>query len=257
MPAVVPLSVPLRLVSVTHAGPPEVALWQVALRSEDEGAFDVVPDAACLALLSADERRQAQAFQRHEDVLRFVTVRAALRVLLGHALNRAPHTLALTRDAHGRPQLAGAAPGGLDFNVSHAGAYGLIALSTAASVASAASGYRVGVDLEVCRSAFDWRSVAALTLDHEEQAELAALESAAAQRAAFFESWVAKEALLKAAGVGITEGLNIAPLYPRRGEQERVEWRAATQARWPGFAACWVAAPEGYCACLAWSARGA
>ncbi|WJF91879.1 4'-phosphopantetheinyl transferase superfamily protein [Paraburkholderia bonniea] len=230
-------SLPGEPVRVAHAGPSGVALWRVAI------ALDAALDSRCFAMLTADERQHAERFLRHEDAARFAAVRAALRVLLARLLGCTPHELVLTRDAHGRPQLASGAAA-LDFNVSHSGGYGLIALSTVG---------RVGVDIEQRRADFDWRAVAALTLDHAEQVALAACATPAAQNHAFYDSWVAKEALLKAAGVGVVEGLHIAPLTPRTSEQ--VAWCAAARARWPEFAAAWVAMPDGYAACVAWSER--
>jgi phosphopantetheinyl transferase len=102
----------------------------------------------------------------------------------------ASHALRLVRDAMRRPSLDAAAS--LDFNVSHSGAHGLIALSTRR---------RVGVDIEQCRADLDWRSLASLTLAGSEVAWLG--KAPAGERLAhFYDACVTKEALLKTSGRG-------------------------------------------------------
>ena len=137
------------------------------------------------------------------------------------------------------PHLAGS--DNFDFNVSHAGAHKLIAMSPVR---------RVGVDIEQHSDRFDWRSIATLTLDPAEAAWLERVD-AAQQSAAFYDAWVAKEALVKTTGVGITRGLQQLTVLPRDGIHVVLRNQIPDDMR--EIAAHWIAAPDAYSACVAWS----
>lgn len=221
------------LFPVPHDGPADVHVWRVDIR------FDTTLDSDTFAALSSDERTQARAFHRSEDALRFATVRAALRERLASALGSAPHALRLTRDAMKRPCLAEAMP--LDFNVSHSGAYGLIALS---------SRRRVGVDIEQRNAQLDWRSLTSLTLADSEADVLEQLDPQE-RLERFYDAWVAKEALLKTTGVGVVRGLQRLTVLPRDGVRVALRDEVPDEAH--DLAATWLAAPADYAACVAWS----
>ncbi|MBN3841985.1 4'-phosphopantetheinyl transferase superfamily protein, partial [Burkholderia sp. Ac-20349] len=158
------------------------------------------------AALSDDERARAARFMRHEDAVRSAATRAALRDVLGTALGIAPQAVAIVVDASGRPSLDGTHRASLDFNVSHAGDHALLAWAPAG---------RVGVDIECCNRAADWR---ALTREVCAPAEAAYLDSVplAARAGEFMRVWCAKEALLKALGTGIVGGLRAFAVVPPR-----------------------------------------
>ncbi|RDK02771.1 4'-phosphopantetheinyl transferase family protein [Paraburkholderia lacunae] len=220
-------------VPLTHEGPSDVSLWRV------DFDFDASLDDAAFAPLSDDERARARAFLRHEDALRFATVRVALRAQLAGHLGMAAHAIRFALDANRRPHVADFCA--IDFNVSHAGAHGLIAMSRCR---------RVGVDIEQHNDQFDWRSIESLTLDDSEAAWIAQLD-AALQIAAFYDAWVAKEALVKTTGVGITRGLQHLTVLPR--DSARVTLRNHIPDDMRAISARWIAAPEAYAACVAWS----
>ncbi|SDI57267.1 4'-phosphopantetheinyl transferase family protein [Paraburkholderia phenazinium] len=221
------------LFPVLHDGPPDVHVWRVDIR------FDTSLESDTFTALSSDERTQARVFRRSEDALRFATVRAALREQLASALGTAPHMLRLTRDAMKRPCLAEATS--IDFNVSHSGAHGLIALSTRR---------RVGVDIEQRNPQLDWRALASLTLADSETVALEQLHPEECIER-FYDAWVAKEALLKTTGVGVVLGLPRLTVLPRDGV--RVALRDTVPDEAHDLAASWLAAPAGYAACAAWS----
>ncbi|WP_175026199.1 4'-phosphopantetheinyl transferase family protein, partial [Burkholderia aenigmatica] len=158
------------------------------------------------AALSDDERARAARFMRHEDAVRSAATRAALRDVLGTALGIAPQAVAIVVDASGRPSLDGTHRASLDFNVSHAGDHALLAWAPAG---------RVGVDIECCNRAADWR---ALTREVCAPAEAAYFDSLplAARAGEFMRVWCAKEALLKALGTGIVGGLRAFAVVPPR-----------------------------------------
>ncbi|MFP3569560.1 4'-phosphopantetheinyl transferase family protein [Paraburkholderia sp. SIMBA_030] len=220
-------------VPLPHEGPSDISLWRV------DFAFDASLDDVAFAPLSDDERARARAFRRHEDALRFATVRVALRAQLARHLGVAAHAVRFTFDASHRPYIADS--GTFDFNVSHAGAHGLIAMSPCR---------RVGVDIEQHSDAFDWRTIASLTLDESEAAWIERLD-AAQQIAAFYDAWVAKEALVKTTGAGIARGLQHLTVQPRDSAQVTLRNHIPDDMR--DIAARWIAAPEDYAACVAWS----
>lgn len=220
-------------VLLPHEGPSDVSLWRV------DFAFDASLDDAAFAPLSDDERARARAFRRHEDALRFATVRVALRAQLARQLGVAAHAVRFTLDANRRPHVADS--DAFDFNVSHAGAHGLIAMSPCR---------RVGVDIEQHSDTFDWRTIASLTLDESEAAWIERLD-AAQQIAAFYDAWVAKEALVKTTGAGIARGLQHLTVLPRDSAQVMLRNRTPDDMR--DIAARWIGAPDAYAACVAWS----
>ncbi|WP_084904223.1 4'-phosphopantetheinyl transferase family protein [Burkholderia ubonensis] len=208
--------------------------WQVPLASP------------AYAALSDAERARAGRFLRPQDAVRSAGTRVALRDVLGAQLGIAPQAVALVVGEAGRPALDPAHRAPLDFNVSHAGDHALIAWS---------AGCRVGVDIERCDRATDWRALTREVCAAGEAAYLDALPDAA-RADAFMRVWSAKEALLKALGTGIGGGLRaFAVVPPRDAATPAVEVvsPAAPAAGVAGFNAAWLDAAPGYAACVAWT----
>ncbi len=128
------------------------------------------------------------------DRLRQRTREILAKLLCRHAGTAVAPRLAL--GPHGKPF----APGWpqLQFNLSHSGAFGLIAL---------ARGVPVGVDIEARRRRIDVGSLAQRFFSAGEAAALGALEEARRQET-FLALWTRKEALLKALGSGLSFGLH-------------------------------------------------
>jgi 4'-phosphopantetheinyl transferase len=118
--------------------------------------------------------------------------RAAVASVLGQYLGVAAAEVRFRRDARGKPELDN--PGiGLQFSKSCAGPLGLLAISEDA---------RVGVDIEpLGRIPAHW-AIVHEALTERERFALPTDEAAVAD--SFLRSWVRKEALLKAAGVGLS-----------------------------------------------------
>ncbi len=191
------------------------------------------------ALLSAEEGERALRFHRHEDKVRFVAARAALRRLLGARMRCCPQSLRFTANKYGKPRLAVAcsADPAPYFNVSHAGDFALIALSDRVPV---------GVDIERrdphCDVAGLSRQVLS-TLERQLPGE---------RRLDFFEYWTAKEAVLKAMGLGVTEHLQrLSVLLPERASEHRYDLRREGL-EGPGVDVLRLDSPFGYAAALAW-----
>lgn len=176
----------LRSIAVSDPG---VKLWLV----------DVTPDArrleAAEPLLAPDEIARADRFYHRRDRARFVLARAALRALLGEAVGAPPLALSFAQGQFGRPALVG--HNGPSFNVSHSGAFALVGLAARRTI---------GVDIEEMRENVDELDLARLFFCEDEYRALAALRDGA-RCDAFYRIWTAKEAVLKAFGVGIAEYL--------------------------------------------------
>lgn len=146
---------------------------------------------ACHDALLPAEQRRAQGLRRADDRSRFITTRAVLRAALAGRLGVAPGAVALTTTARGKPVLDVAIHGDacVHFNVSHAGAWAVIAMAA----------YPVGVDIEQVRD-LDIAAVAAQVFD---PATCQRIARDAHARDAFFREWTAHEAQWKASGVGL------------------------------------------------------
>ncbi|HEX8991104.1 MAG TPA: 4'-phosphopantetheinyl transferase superfamily protein [Anaerolineales bacterium] len=151
--------------------------------------------ARLLALLSPDEGERARRFYFEVDRLRSVAVRGTLRILLGRYLDLQPEEIRFTYGQFGKPALGEAAGARwLHFNVSH---------SEDLAVFAFARSQPVGVDAERIRSITDESRFAAQLFSPAESAILNSL-SGYERVHAFFRLWTAKEAFLKAAGLGLT-----------------------------------------------------
>ncbi|ADP15914.1 4'-phosphopantetheinyl transferase superfamily protein 2 [Achromobacter xylosoxidans A8] len=191
------------------------------------------------ALLSREEAERALRFHRHGDKVRFVSARAALRRLLSARLNCYPGRLRFAANKHGKPRLdvACSADPAPYFNVSHAGGFALIALSDSVPV---------GVDIERRDPHCDVASLSRLVLSTHE------LESPEERRLDFFDCWTAKEAVLKALGLGVAEHLQRLSVFgpgPAGGScyalhRENLEG--------PNVDVLRLDSPSGYAAALAW-----
>ncbi|MEQ8849537.1 4'-phosphopantetheinyl transferase superfamily protein [Botrimarina sp.] len=142
-------------------------------------------------LLSADERRRADAFTHSPARRRFVVGRGSLRLWLAERLGVAAGEVRFEYGPNGKPRL-GDAP--LEFNLAHSGDLALCA----------ASGHAVGVDLEQLRPRKSADALAERWFHPDETARVRAAEDPLAE---FYRTWTAKEAALKLVGLGVGESL--------------------------------------------------
>ena len=125
---------------------------------------------------------------------RFALCRAALRAVLCSLLHCRNEELAFGASRHGKPfAVVGGAESSVGFNVSHSGAYGLIAWSVTG---------RLGVDIEERAARRSLDLLIEEVMGPDEQDELAALQGTA-QLEYFYRLWTCKEALIKALGTGL------------------------------------------------------
>ncbi|MDF0665455.1 MAG: 4'-phosphopantetheinyl transferase superfamily protein [Nitrospira sp.] len=149
----------------------------------------------CGGWLDEVERHRAARLIREDIRQRYVLAHGGLRAVLSRYLGVDADVIALNRNATGKPfltkELRDRSP--ITFNLSHAHDRALIAIS---------KGQEVGVDLEFVRADIE---VANLSKRFFTPSEHTAIMEASEERRAtiFFRYWVAKEALLKAQGVGL------------------------------------------------------
>jgi 4'-phosphopantetheinyl transferase len=139
--------------------------------------------------LSEDERERARCYRRPEDGVRFTARRALLRVLAGEQLRCDPRSIVFRVEELGRPVIA-FPESRLAFSVSQTVGLAMLAL---------AWDCRIGIDAERVNETIDVHEIAREVFS---DAELRSLKARPA--AAFFPTWVRKEALLKALGTGLS-----------------------------------------------------
>jgi 4'-phosphopantetheinyl transferase len=170
--------------------PCEAHVWAVPL----DGSHSVKELAATL---SVEEQQRAERFRLDQPRLQFMAGRVALRTILGRYLGVSGADIELVDDAHGKPRLATGAPAQVFFNVAHSARLALV---------GATIGCEVGIDVERRREVSHWQEIADRYFhDAEVRAILASPPSDRA--AAFLQCWTAKEAVLKALGVGLRGSL--------------------------------------------------
>ncbi|MCC7335653.1 MAG: 4'-phosphopantetheinyl transferase superfamily protein [Pirellulaceae bacterium] len=147
-------------------------------------------------VLNAEELARANRFVHADVRRRFIVCRSRLRHLLARELGISAAQVEFRYEQWGKPQLRQSVAADLQFNVSHSGDWGLIVLARVA----------VGVDLELLNDRFEYRGIATQILSSRERTAWERLPPAV-QANETLRLWVCKEALLKAMGLGIAEGL--------------------------------------------------
>lgn len=233
--------------------PTDVDVWLLTMSMLPTADAATSPGLDGVPHLDAAERARAAAFRRPADRWRFALTRAALRERLAAQVDRPAAALRFVTEGNGRPVLADeGGPAGLTFNVSHSGDRALLAISRRR---------RVGVDIEAMRAGFDWRELTSLVCTPDEVASLAAMDDAS-QYPAFLRCWTAKEAVLKALGLGIAEGLRAIgtaaaaePPFTSSPRKPIVHGDDARFAAARDLAYGWLDVPGDYTACLAFEAK--
>lgn len=166
-----------------------IDLWPLTLTGED------AEYGRCLDWLDQQERERAARFLRRQDRERYVLAHGGLRSILGLYLGLAPDRIEFSSTSTGKPTLAGLRPerAALTFNLSHAHGNAMIAI---------AQGREVGVDLEMIREDVEVLKLAERFFSDREQLHVRSTAPESRSKE-FFHYWVAKEAVLKAEGVGL------------------------------------------------------
>lgn len=192
--------------------PDDFAIWMLRLDLADDALT------RCSSFLSAEERERAARYRRRVDGTRFVAARGQLREVLARYIDAEPGRIEFARSSAGKPSLAG----GRDANCLHFSFSG----SEALALVAIRRGCEVGVDVEAVRAMPDSDDLAERLLAQDERAEYSRVSGSQRERR-LLEYWVRKEAIAKALGTGLAEGLERLSLAP-----------------WPGSAAMHVNVPR-------------
>ncbi|NML64818.1 4'-phosphopantetheinyl transferase superfamily protein [Hymenobacter sp. RP-2-7] len=185
------------------------------------------PAVAALAphVLPPPELARAGRYLQAADRQRFLVVRAALRVLLGHLTGQLAAAVEFAQSATHKPQLRGNAQ--LHFSVSHTRRWALLAVAT----------QPVGVDVEEISSTFDFTSVLDFSCSAAERQVIARSPHPYQQ---FYQLWTRKEAFVKATGQGIDEQFAAIPALDGCHQLTGAaghDWLVSSFLVVPGFAA--------------------
>lgn len=214
--------------------PAGVRAWHLMLDLERDFPED-------LAILAANERERATRYHRAADRRRYVQTRACLRHILGATLTCNPAAVPLRANLQGKPILPGERPP--VFNLSHADQHAYLALAEAPGIAA------VGIDIERCLPQGPLPEWLTLACDAAEAEAIQRCEDPAAR---LILHWVAKEAVLKTVGTGLSESLKQVHISPGPGASFSLH-TTLRQAR--SLQVTRLTAPPGYMAALAWQAQ--
>lgn len=168
----------------------EVVVWSVELCAAPAQLQQYT------AWLSSDELARANRFLFPDIRERFIVCRAALREILARTLGQPPQQVTFRYGKWGKPLLSGPLPYPLYFNVSHSAELALIGISQ----------HPLGIDVEVPHDRVNLKAIVSQILSPQEAIVWEQLPPQQ-RNALTLPLWVCKEALLKAMGLGIAEGL--------------------------------------------------
>lgn len=215
----------MQLLTLPPAVPDGIEVWLLALD------LRTPLHNSDLSVLSESERNHAASLHFHEDRVRSVVTRAALRRLLALQVKAAPEALLFTTNTYGKPFLQNNM--NIEFNVSHAGSFALIAISRDRCV---------GVDIEYINRTIDINSMAQYVFSPFER------QTARKTQQTFMLHWVAKESALKALGYGISEHLQTVSIIAGSSGDYRIVYDDPT---WPSLKGWLIELPtDNYLAAL-------
>lgn len=166
----------------------------IRVSTVNDGAAEPSPE-NLLALLDESEVARAHRSLGSPSTARFVTARAASRVILGRLLGVAPRDVPISIGRYGRPELKRATT---CFNISHTKGLILVAVREAGPV---------GIDVETLRRQPPRSDVQRQTLTPAETKAFDELSPAVRWRT-FLQAWSRKEAYAKGLGLGLGLGFD-------------------------------------------------
>jgi 4'-phosphopantetheinyl transferase len=146
----------------------------------------------CREILSPRELARCSAFEREVDRRRALLARVLLRETLSRYAPVAPEAWEFSTNEQGKPEIAAALGQQLRFNLSHAGALVVCAVTLE---------HDIGVDVEDTARACEPLELGERVFTSDENRALRGASTRARQQR-FFELWTLKEAWLKARGTG-------------------------------------------------------
>jgi 4'-phosphopantetheinyl transferase len=173
-------------------------------------------DPGCLDILSEEEHRRASSFVFAEHRRRYVQAHVCLRQILSQYMSISAGSLKFRYTESGKPSLentGGSSP--LNFNLSHSAELAVVAVTTAPEI---------GVDVEQIRPIPEWEDISRSTF-HPDEADWVRSHPADRRNEAFFQVWTAKEAYVKASGLGLAHPLDSFSVVGSAPQQEYIVTR--------------------------------
>ena len=172
-----------------RAEPGAIHVWAFSLEGQPELVH------RCRASLAVEELQRADRFVFERDRTRYTIAHAVLRHLLSRYCEVTPESLRFEASSAGKPSLHApslpAQAARLRFNLSHSDDRALVGVS---------EGGEIGIDIEKVRANIE---ALAISRNYFFGSERDAIEASATPDNTFFRYWVAKEAVLKAQGIGL------------------------------------------------------
>ena len=148
-----------------------------------------------MGILSSDELKRMKRFHFKRDEDRFIAARGILRVIMSYYIEKSPEEISFEYTSQGKP-IVTENPGSdtIHFNLSHSNRFALYAVTFNSSI---------GIDIEFIRTDAVVEQIAQKFFS---QNEIRAIQNIQEKNRTklFFQYWTRKEALLKAAGDGIS-----------------------------------------------------
>ncbi|MEV7732264.1 4'-phosphopantetheinyl transferase superfamily protein [Streptomyces sp. NPDC088921] len=174
---------------------PGVEVWAVPL---DEPQATV---ARLSRLLSEGESERGDRCRFENDRRRFIVAHGALRLILADCLDVPAEEVRLRPGRHGKPRLAGSSD--LRFNLSHSGELALVAVTRHREI---------GVDVDRLRPDLPVEPFAERFFPASDARFVAAAAGPTERAERFLRLWTRKEAVVKAAGARLAQGLGLTGL---------------------------------------------
>lgn len=169
----------------------EIHVWEIPLSNSPE---TTTPSAACC--LNPEELARAARFHFPHHRARWISAHRALRQILARYVDATADGLQFVTNAHGKPALTAANPQ-VEFNLTHSENLALLAVAQ----------QDVGIDVEYLRGTCDWDRLAERVFTARELGPLDRLGTPDTRTRQFYELWTAKEAYIKARGIGMSLSL--------------------------------------------------
>lgn len=169
--------------------PNSIELWLIDLTTVN---WHIIP--SIFSILSAEEKARALRFSFNKDSQAFILRRFVMRVILAKYLNIRPNEICYSYTENGKPYLTNTSiPMHFNFNLSSSNNMIALLISKKSNV---------GVDIEYMDKQFPFYDVIKTVCSEQEQAVLAQMPRLIQFRK-FWQLWTAKEAYLKAIGIGL------------------------------------------------------
>ncbi|MFC1415668.1 4'-phosphopantetheinyl transferase family protein [Streptacidiphilus cavernicola] len=219
-----------------------VQLWLVTDRQPGAPASP-----ALLGVLDAEERLRADGYRSADDRRRFVLAHGATRLIVARYLGAPAAALRWDHGPHGKPELTGRWTGA-QVNLSHSDEVSMVALTASR---------RIGVDVQRIVPRLDAAAMAHRYFPPDEARFVRAAADPERRAERFARLWARKEALVKAHGGRLTQGLRI-PVHGPENSPVRTPAHGSDHPddAWShDYRIADVPAPPGYRAAVALSGR--